>query len=102
LATPVPPERGLAHFRNVYLSSIRATGAKTAFDVSATPQNPLEDFHFDNLTIDAQSAGKVANAKNWTLTGVTIHAADGSQLTFTDSSGITLKDDSGIAPKAQP
>jgi hypothetical protein len=70
--------------------------------VSATPQNPLEDFHFDNLTIDAQSAGKVENAKNWTLTGVTIHAADGSQLTFTDGSGITLKDDSGIAPKAQP
>ena len=102
LATPVPPERGLAHFRNVYLSNIRATGAKTAFDVSATPQNPLEDFHFDNLTIDAQSAGKVANARNWTLSGVTIHAADGSQLTFTDSSGITLKDDSGVAAPAQP
>jgi len=38
LATLVPPERGLAHFRNVYLSNIRATGAKTAFDgAAATP-----------------------------------------------------------------
>lgn len=97
LATPVPPEQGLAHFRNVYISNIKASGAKIAFDVSATPRNPLENFHFDNLTIDAQSAGKVANARNWTLSGVTIHAADGSQLTFTDSSGITLKDDSGVA-----
>ena len=102
LATPVPPERGLAHFRNVSISNVKATGAKTAFDISATPQNPLEDFHFENLTIDAQSAGAVANAKNWTLSGVTIRAADGSQLTFTDSSGITLKDDTGIAPPAQP
>jgi polygalacturonase len=102
LATPVPPERGLAHFRNVHISNIKATGAKTAFDVSATTAAPLEDFQFDNLTIDAQSAGKVADAKNWTLSGVTIHTADGSQLTFTGSSGITLKDDTGIAPIAQP
>jgi polygalacturonase len=98
LATPVPPERGLAHFRNVYISNIKASGAKIAFDVSATTAAPLDDFHFDNLTIDAQSAGKVADARNWTLTGVTIHAADGSLLTFTGSSGVTLKNDAGIAP----
>ncbi len=102
LATPVPPEQGLAHFRNVFISNIRAVGAKTAFDVSATPQNPLEDFHFENIAIDAESAGSVADAKNWTLSGVAIHAADGSQLTFKDSSGITLKDDTGIAPIPQP
>jgi polygalacturonase len=98
LATPVPAAQGLAHFRNVHITNLKATGAKLAFDVSATPDAPLEDFHFDNITIDSQAAGKVADAKNWTLSHVTIHAAGGRQLAFTASSGLTLKDDVGIEP----
>jgi polygalacturonase len=99
LATPVPPEKGLAHFRNVRISNIKATGARTAFDVSASPEAPLEDFQFEHISIQAQSAGKVANAKNWTLSDVAIRAADDSQLMFTDSPGLQLSGDSGIAPQ---
>jgi polygalacturonase len=96
LATPVPAAQGLAHFRNIYISNLTATGAKTAFDVSASPAAPLEHFHLDNLSIDAQSAGKVADAKDWTLTRVAVHAADGSQLNFAASSGIVTQDNAGV------
>lgn len=100
LAEPVPAAQGLAHFRNVTISNLRATGAKMAFDVSASPDAPLEDFRLRNITIDARSAGKVADAQGWTFSNVVIHAADGSLLKFADSRSIALHGDAGIAPVA--
>jgi len=88
LTTPVtPPDKGLAHFHNVHIWNIKATGAKRAFDVSAYPAAPLEDFKIDHLNIEAQAAGTIANAKNWTLTDNTIQTADGSKVTLTQSTG---------------
>ncbi|MGH9599250.1 MAG: glycoside hydrolase family 28 protein, partial [Terracidiphilus sp.] len=100
LATPVPPAEGTPHFSDVHIWNIKATGARRAFDVSAMPEAPLVDFRFDHVAIDAQSAGRVADAKDWTLTNVSIHAANGSRLTFSDSTDMKLKDDSGIAAPA--
>ena len=98
LATPVPPSRGLPHFRSVHIWNITATGAREAFNVSATPDAPLENFTFDHVSIDAQAAGKVADTRGWKFDHVAIHAANGSELTFTDSTRLTLTDDTGIAP----
>ncbi|MFZ1938696.1 MAG: glycosyl hydrolase family 28 protein, partial [Terracidiphilus sp.] len=44
LATPVPEAQGLAHFRDVRIWNVKATGAREAFNVSAYPEAPLEDF----------------------------------------------------------
>jgi polygalacturonase len=102
LATPVPPAKGLPHFRNVHITNLTATGAKRAFAVSASPDAPLQDFQLDNISIQAQSAGTVANTRNWKLSDVSIRTADGSQVTFTDSRGLQLEGDAGIAENAQP
>jgi polygalacturonase len=102
LATQVPLEKGLAHFRDVSIAGIQATGAKTAFDVSATPQAPLTGFVLEKIQIQAASAGKIAGVQDWTLTHVAVHAADGSQVTFSDASGTKLQDDTGIVSPAQP
>lgn len=103
LATPVPPKQGLARFRNVHIWNITATGARTAVDVSATTGAPLLDFALDHISIDARSAGKIANAVNWNLSNVAVHTADSSQVAFTDSSGLILHNVSGIAsPAATP
>lgn len=100
LATPVPSDRGLAHFRNVRIWNIQATGAKRAFDVSASPEAPLEDFALDHIKIVAQSSGSVSGARNWTLRHIILQTADGSQLTFKDTTGLKLSDDHGIAAGA--
>jgi len=100
LTTPVPAAEGMPHFSNVHIWNIKATGARRAFDVSAMPEAPLVNFRLDHIAIDAQSAGRVADASDWTLTDVSIHAADGSQLTFSHSTGLKMKDDSGIAAPA--
>ena len=90
LTTPVtPPDKGLARFKNVHIWNIKATGAKRAFDVSAYPAAPLEDFKIDHLNIEAQTAGTIANANNWTLTDNTISKPPTAarKVTLTQSTG---------------
>jgi len=98
LATPVPPAEGLAHFRDIHIWNVTATGARRAFDVSATPQAPLRNFSIDHVTIQAQTAGRIADTAGWKLSHVAVHTADGSRVAFTDSRDLTLTDDTGIAP----
>ncbi|MEO6981971.1 MAG: glycoside hydrolase family 28 protein, partial [Edaphobacter sp.] len=83
LTTKVPEEKGLPHFSDVHIWNIKATGAKEAFNVSAYPNATLDNFRLDHLNIEAQTAGTVANAKNWTITDSTIKTADNSKVRFT-------------------
>jgi len=85
LTTKVPTQQGLPHFSDVHIWNIKATGAKSAFNVSAYPHATLDDFHLDHFDIEAATAGSIANAKNWTITESNIRTADGSQPSFTDA-----------------
>jgi polygalacturonase len=67
LATPVPPAQGLAHFHDVRIWNIKATGAATAFEVDGYPQAPLLRFAFAGLDIDARSGGHIDDARDWTF-----------------------------------
>jgi polygalacturonase len=88
ITTPVtPPEKGLPHFSDVHIWSIKATGAKQAFDVAAYPNATLDNFTIDHLYIEAATAGTIANAKNWTMTDNAIITADHSKVIFTESNG---------------
>jgi polygalacturonase len=98
LTTPVPEEKGLPHFSDVHIWNIKATGAKSAFNVAAYPNATLDDFHLDHLDIEAATAGTIANAKNWTITESSIKTADGSKPMFTDS---TFRDPKDI-PYGEP
>lgn len=100
LATPVPPALGLPHFHNVSIWNITATGAKRAFEVSAMPAAPLVGFNFRNVHITAQTAGSVANTRNWSLSHVAVDTADGSKVKFTDTTGLKLWKDTGIEAPA--
>ena len=85
LTTKVPEAQGLPHFSDVHIWNIKATGAKTAFNVSAYPNATLDNFRLDHLHIEAATAGTIANAKHWVLTDNIIKTADGSKPVFTDS-----------------
>lgn len=97
LATPVPPALGLPHFHGVHIWNIKATGARRAFDVSATPQAPLVGFTLDHIDISARSAGTVANTRGWKLSLVSVHTHDGSRVIFTDTRDLRLIDDHGVS-----
>ncbi len=89
LTTPVPPEQGLPHFSDVHIWNIRATGARRAFSVSAYPNAPLVNFKFDHLDIQAQSAGSIANAKDWTFSDIKLSTTDNSAVKVTYSTNVT-------------
>jgi hypothetical protein len=84
LTTKVPEQKGLPHFSNVHIWNIKATGATQAFDVRAYSNATLDNFQINGLNVEAKTAGVIANAKNWTLTGNQINTADGSKLSLTD------------------
>ncbi|ADV82521.1 glycoside hydrolase family 28 protein [Terriglobus saanensis] len=84
LSTEVPAEKGIARFRDVHIWNIKATGAKTAFEVSAYPQVPLDRFVLDHLQIAAQTAGHISNAHDWKFSDLSMVIADGSVVKLTD------------------
>jgi hypothetical protein len=85
LTAPVPPEKGIPHFRDVSISDIKATGAQRAFQVSSHPDAPLLRFRLQNIDIEAKTAGSIAGAQDWTFSGVTLKTADGSRVDLKDS-----------------
>jgi polygalacturonase len=99
LTTPVPEDKGRAHVTNVHIWNIKATNAKTAFEVDAYPQVPLEHFKLDHIDITAATAGHIADAKGWKFSDVTLHTVDNSTTALSDSVNVT-----GIAthPGAPP
>jgi polygalacturonase len=92
LTSPVPEDKGLPHFGNVHIWNIQATGARTAFEVSAYPQAPLDHFRLDHLDIDAATAGTIANASHWIMADNHIRIADGTKPEFTDKPASDCKD----------
>ena len=65
LATPVPREKGIAHFHDVRIWNIKATGATTAFEVDGYKEVPLDRFSLANLDIEAEKGGHIYDAKAW-------------------------------------
>jgi polygalacturonase len=84
LTTRVPELQGLPHFSDVHIWNIKATGARQAFNVSAYPNATLDNFRLDHLDIEAQTAGFIANAKNWSFDNNEITTADGSKVEISD------------------
>lgn len=68
LATPVPREKGIAHFHDVRIWNIKATGATTAFEVDGYKEAPLDRFSLANLDIEAEKGGHIHDAKAWQFT----------------------------------
>jgi polygalacturonase len=98
LTTKVDEQKGLPHFSDVHIWNIKATGAKSAFNVSAYSDATLDDFRIDHLDVEAATAGTIANAKNWKLSDNQIKTADGSVVVFTDAAG----NNSGDIPYGEP
>lgn len=67
LATKVPREQGIAHFHDVKIWNIKASGAVTAFEVDGYAEAPLLRFAFDKLDIEAAKGGHINDARDWTF-----------------------------------
>lgn len=80
MATPVPKDKGIAHFRDVRIWNIKASGAKSAFEVAAFAEAPLQRFRFDRLDIEARAGGYIRDAQDWHFAETTLRLPAGAQV----------------------
>jgi hypothetical protein len=72
----------------VRIANIHGT-AKTAFGVEAYPTLPLEHFMLSDLHLQTQTAGYIADASDWSFTGLSLSVTDGSKVALSDSRSVT-------------
>jgi len=87
LATKVPREQGIAHFHDVKIWNIKATGATTAFEVDGYAEAPLLRFAFDKLDIEAAKGGHINDARDWTFANTSLRL--GAPLEVSKASSVS-------------
>ncbi|HEY4334314.1 MAG TPA: glycosyl hydrolase family 28 protein [Puia sp.] len=75
-----PPEKGIPHFHDIYVSNIKVASAKKAISAGGLEQSLITGVHLKNVQINAATAGEISYAKDWDLSDVSINARDNSKL----------------------
>ena len=84
----VDPEKGIPHFKDIYISNIEVDGARRAVFADGLEQAPLKNFNFINVKIVANTAGSIKNASDWSFTNVSIQTKDNSKIAVTKSENV--------------
>ena len=85
-----PEERGIPKFKNIYVSGVIVKQAAKAINASGLSQSTLDNFNFNNVIINANSAGNIDHAEKWALKNVFINTKDHSTVSIKNSTGISL------------
>ena len=85
-----PPERGIPHFKDIYVADVVVKQAKKGISASGLDNSVLKNFQFKNVTINAANAGEIIYGQNWSLQNVSIKAADKSTVSVKNSTGVSL------------
>jgi polygalacturonase len=85
-----PPEKGTPHFKNIFVSDIKAEGVKKIVNAAGLKTSALQDFHFNNVQISGADAGDISFANNWEFKMVTFTAANSKPLRVADSENMHL------------
>ncbi len=86
-----PEERGIPHFKNVYVSNITVKHARKGINAAGLNQSFLENFYFSNIDMNADNAGAIDFARAWSWKNVRIRAKDGSTVTIKNSQTVSLQ-----------
>ena len=72
-----PPEKGIPEFRNIKINNVEVNGAKQAFYVNAYAEKPLDNFTWENITIEADESGLINHASHWEFNNVSLKTPEG-------------------------
>lgn len=87
-----PEERGIPHFKDIYVSNITVNQARKAISASGLDQSFLQNFNFDNVKIKTDNAGEISFAKDWTWKNVAINSDNAQVLKISKSENMKLSD----------
>lgn len=85
----VDPKLGMPKFKNISFKNINASGAKKCLNIVGIKKSTIEDFRFENVVIEGESAGAVKYAKNWQCDHLQVKAMD--KLTIENSINVNLE-----------
>ncbi len=85
-----PPEKGVPHFKNIYVNNVEVKFARKAFSANGYEKANLQNFNFNNVHINAAAAGEINYAENWKINNTLITTKDKSSVNVTNSSGVKL------------
>ncbi|MFB6121493.1 MAG: glycoside hydrolase family 28 protein [Halobacteriaceae archaeon] len=90
LTTPVePPERGIPEFSDVTVENVTATDTtQQAFHANGYEEQPIHDVRFENVDVEAPTAGDVNHARDWAMENVVLRTEDGEPLELTDCENV--------------
>jgi hypothetical protein len=80
-----PPERGIPHFKDIYISGMQVASAKKAISAAGLEQSMISGVDIDHTTINATTAGSVSFARDWKLQDVSVKTQDGSKVSVDHS-----------------
>ena len=77
-----PAERGIPHFKDIYVSGLKVASARKAIVAGGLESSLITGVHFENSTIYAATAGEVQFIKDWDCKDFTIHTRDNTRLSI--------------------
>ncbi len=83
-----PPEKGIPLVRDIVIEDVVATGADRAIHANAYPEKPIRGIELKNVTIEAKTAGEIANAADWSFEDVTLRTVDGKPVKLDNCEGV--------------
>ncbi|MDB5205531.1 MAG: glycoside hydrolase family 28 protein [Flavisolibacter sp.] len=83
-----PAEKGIPHFKDIHVSNVKVRYARKAINAAGLEQSQLENFNFQNVEVNAATAGDVSNAQGWKMKEVSIKTADGSKVSIKNSNAV--------------
>lgn len=103
MATPVPPEKGIADFGNITIANVDITGARQIFTAAGMVEKPLHDVRWENIVARGQRPGSVDYARDWTMKNVRLVTPHGDPLKITHSERVEAPAaEAGPAEKTAP
>lgn len=82
MLTPVTPkEKGYPHFRNVWLSDVKATNVQIFITAAGWNEElPLQNFHISGIKAKVNKAGSIIFTEDFHLEDVRLQVEDGSRV----------------------
>jgi polygalacturonase len=84
-------------FRNIHVKNVTADGAPVAIIITGVEESPIQDIHFEDMTITSKQGVVAKNVKELTFKNVKVSSSEGPVFDLTNASGITI--DKAVAPK---
>ena len=90
LTAQVPRDKGLPQVRDIRISRVTAKGLKTAVELEAYADAPLQNIHIDDVDLEAEAVGSIRHARNVQITRSRIAGRNGQPVTLENAENIQI------------